>query len=110
MNKQKSPVEKRISVISFNQDEEIMRNYTSCMSAEERMANLQQLRETTQGKHESNRMQNFDSFSEQEEDNYRWLAKLSPEQHLINATALIKRIFADKLKLNPNIGTKLTFE
>lgn len=62
------------------------------------------------GENESNRMQNFDSFSEQEDDNYRWLAKLSPEQHLINATALIKRIFADKLKLNPNIGTKLTFE
>jgi hypothetical protein len=87
-----------------------MQNQTANMNPEELFAYLQQLRETTQGKYESNRMQNFDSFSEQEDDNYRWLANLSPEQHLINATALIKRIFADKLKLNPIIGTKLTFE
>jgi len=49
----------------------------------------------------------FNSFEEAEEDNYKWLASLSGEQHLINAVALIKRIYAEDLKKHPKIGNKL---
>lgn len=52
----------------------------------------------------------FTSFDSMEDDNYRWLASLTPEQHLLNATALIKRIFADDLKKNPHIGTTIHFD
>jgi hypothetical protein len=50
----------------------------------------------------------FNSFEEAEEDNYKWLASLTGEQHLINAVALIKRIYADDLKKHPKIGNKIT--
>lgn len=52
----------------------------------------------------------FNSFQEQENDNYKWLASLTPVEHLQNATALIKRIFADSLKQNPTLGTNLTID
>ncbi len=52
----------------------------------------------------------FNSHVEMEEENYKWLASLTPEQHLQNATALIKRIFAEDLKNNPRIGNKLYFD
>jgi hypothetical protein len=61
---------------------------------------------TTDGKS----IQVFSSFDKQEEDNYKWLATLTPEQHLQNATALIKRIFAEDLRRNPKLGTKLTID
>jgi len=38
------------------------------------------------------------------------LASLTPEQHLKNAVALIKRIYAKDLRLNPKIGNKITFQ
>lgn len=57
----------------------------------------------------NNSVRFFASFDEMEEDNYKWLANLTPEQHLENATALIKRIFAEQLKTNPLIGTKIYF-
>lgn len=50
----------------------------------------------------------FNSFEEAEEDNYKWLASLTGEQHLQNAVALIKRIYAKELKKHPKIGNKLT--
>jgi hypothetical protein len=50
----------------------------------------------------------FNSFEEAEEDNYKWLASLTGEQHLQNAHELMKRIFAEDLKKNPTVGTKLT--
>jgi hypothetical protein len=56
------------------------------------------------------RLYSFKSFSNQEEDNYRWLAGLTPEQHLINAIHLIKRIYAKDLSRNPRIGNKITFK
>ncbi len=60
---------------------------------------------------ESNRtVKFFSSFEEMEDDNYKWLATLTPEQHLQNATANIKRIFAEDLKKNPRIGNKIIFE
>jgi hypothetical protein len=49
----------------------------------------------------------FNSFEEAEEDNYTWLASLTGEQHLQNAVALIKRIYAEDLKKHPTIGTTL---
>jgi hypothetical protein len=49
----------------------------------------------------------FNSLEEAEEDNYKWLASLTGEQHLQNAHALMKRIFAEDLKKNPTVGTKL---
>ena len=58
---------------------------------------------TTKGKH----LSIFNSFEEAEEDNYKWLASLTGEQHLQNAHELMKRIFAEDLKKNPTVGTKL---
>ncbi len=52
----------------------------------------------------------FNSFEEQEKDNYSWLASLNPEQHLYYATQLIKRVFANELKANPTIGNKIKFD
>ena len=52
----------------------------------------------------------FSSFAELEEDNYKWLASLTPEQHLQNATALIKRIFADDLAKHHHPGNVLYFD
>lgn len=49
----------------------------------------------------------FNSFVEAEEDTYKWLASLTGEQHLQNAHELMKRIFAEDLKKNPTVGTKL---
>jgi len=49
----------------------------------------------------------FNSLEEAEEDNYKWLASLTGEQHLQNAHELMKRIFAEDLKKNPTVGTKL---
>jgi hypothetical protein len=50
----------------------------------------------------------FNSFEEAEEDNYKWLASLTGEQHLQNAYELMKRIFAEDLKKHPKIGNKIT--
>ncbi len=52
----------------------------------------------------------FSSIGEQEQDNYKFLANLSAEQHLQNATSLIKRIFAEDLKKNPKLGTILIID
>lgn len=52
----------------------------------------------------------FSSFEDMEEDNYKWLAALTAEQHLQNAVANIKRIFADELRRNPRTRTKLYFD
>jgi|ERR1017187_5142391 predicted nucleotidyltransferase len=56
------------------------------------------------------RIRFFNSFEEQEKDNYSWLASLSPEQHLHYATQLIKRVFANELEANPTIGNKIKFD
>ncbi len=56
----------------------------------------------------SNRMHFFNSLEDQESDNYKWLTSLTPEQHLQNATQLIKRVFAEDLKKHPTIGNRIT--
>jgi len=50
------------------------------------------------------------TFEEADNENYKWLASLSPEQHLQNATRNIKRIFAEDLKKNPHIGSSLSID
>ncbi len=52
----------------------------------------------------------FSSFEEMAEDNYAWLAKHTPEQHLENAVAHIKQIYAEELLRNPHLGNELIFE
>lgn len=52
----------------------------------------------------------FNSLDEMAEDNYAWLATLTPEQHLQNAVAHIKQIFAAELRLNPKLGTNLKID
>ena len=51
----------------------------------------------------------FNSLEEQENDNYKWLASLTPIQHLQHATELIKRVFAKELKQNPTLGNRIKF-
>ncbi|MGE0638162.1 MAG: hypothetical protein AB7G44_07305 [Bacteroidia bacterium] len=52
----------------------------------------------------------FNSFEEQENDNYRWLATLTPEQHLNYTVQLIKRVYSEQLKENPKTGNTLIFD
>jgi hypothetical protein len=59
---------------------------------------------------DENTIRFFLSFTEQEKDNYSYLAGLTSIQHLQNATALIKRIFAEDLKKNPKIGNRIYFK
>lgn len=47
----------------------------------------------------------YDSIEEQEQ--IAWLASLSPEQHLMHATALIKRVFDDTLEANTGTDNQL---
>ncbi len=51
----------------------------------------------------------FNSLKEQEMDNYKWLASLSPIEHMQYGVENIKRIFADELRANPSLGVDLTF-
>lgn len=43
-----------------------------------------------------NRIKIYHSFEEEAEDNYKYLASLSPEQHLANIKKLIDRIYKNK--------------
>ena len=42
----------------------------------------------------------FHSFQEAEDDNNKWLASLTPDQHLQNAVVLIKRLYSSQLASN----------
>ncbi len=42
------------------------------------------------------RIKIYHSFEEEAEDNYKYLASLSPEQHLANIKKLIDRIYKNK--------------
>lgn len=52
----------------------------------------------------------FHSFEEQEKEEIKWLASLTPKEHLRNTTNLIKRVFAEDLKQHPKIGNKIYIE
>lgn len=52
----------------------------------------------------------FSSFEEMETENIKWLASLSPEQHLQYAVLLIKRVFAENLQKNPVLGNKILID
>jgi hypothetical protein len=45
-----------------------------------------------------NRIKIYNSFEEEAEDNYKYLASLSVEQHFKNAKNLIERVFSTYLK------------
>jgi len=51
----------------------------------------------------------YNSFDEMEQDDLKWLAGLSPEEHLQHATSLIKRVFSEQLEKYPEIGKHITF-
>ncbi|MCX6275627.1 MAG: hypothetical protein NTV09_10525 [Bacteroidetes bacterium] len=46
----------------------------------------------------------FQSFEEMNEADAEELAKYTPEQHLVHATSLIQRIYADELKRKFTVG------
>ena len=52
----------------------------------------------------------FNSIEQQEEEHYKWLASLTPEQHLQNAIANIKRIYAKELSEQITPSKELRFE
>lgn len=52
----------------------------------------------------------FNSIEQQEEEHYKWLASLTPEQHLQNAVANIKRIYAKELSEQIIPSKELRFE
>jgi hypothetical protein len=55
----------------------------------------------------SNSMHFFQSNEEEQLDHYKWLASLTPLQHLENGTKNIKRIYAEELRSNPSIEPNL---
>lgn len=52
----------------------------------------------------------FNSIEEMEQTELKWLAGLSPAEHLQNATSLISRIFSKELEKKPKIGRHIYFE
>jgi hypothetical protein len=52
----------------------------------------------------------FSTIQQQEEEHYKWLASLTPEQHLQNAVANIKRIYAKELSEQTTPSKELRFE
>lgn len=60
--------------------------------------NQQNLSEPVANYQTKNRIKIYHSFEEEAEDNYKYLASLSPEQHLANTKKLIDRIY----KNNPD--------
>ena len=60
--------------------------------------------------YKSKRMQFFSSFEAEDEANLIEQLKLTPEQRLANATALIKKIYSEELKQNRGLGTKIYFD
>ena len=52
----------------------------------------------------------FSSIQQQEDEHYKWLASLTPEQHLQHAVANIKRIYAKELSEQTTAPNELRFE
>ena len=52
----------------------------------------------------------YDTIDEMEVDELKWLAKLSPEEHIHHALSLIKRVYSEQLKNNPEIGKEINFD
>ncbi|WP_199120688.1 type II CRISPR RNA-guided endonuclease Cas9 [Pedobacter sp. ASV28] len=63
--------------------------------------NISSVEEPTVG-YGRNRIRIYNSFEEEAEDNYRYLASLTPEEHLANTKNLIDRIYSNKPNENPN--------
>lgn len=52
----------------------------------------------------------FSSYEEMDDDYYKWLASLSPEEHLQFAVTLIKRVFATDMKQFPVLGNEIIID
>jgi hypothetical protein len=52
----------------------------------------------------------YPSFQEMEEDELKWLAGLSPKEHLQHTTSLIQRMFSKQLEEHPKLGTRIYFD
>ena len=52
----------------------------------------------------------YNSVEEMEQDELKWLAGLTPEEHLQHATSLIKRVFSEQLEKHPRIGNRIFFD
>ena len=68
----------------------------------------QELNEPTVSYQTKNRINFYRSFEEETEASYKYLASLSPEQHLANAKQLIDRIYSEELK-NRSKNNKISF-
>lgn len=58
---------------------------------------------------ENRRIHFFSSFEEMENDNYKYWANLTPEQHLQNVTSFLEKIFSKEIKRNPTLGKRIYF-
>lgn len=56
------------------------------------------------------RIQFYSSFESADEANILEQLKLTPEQRLANACLLIKNIYAEELKQNKGLGTRIYFD
>ncbi|TKC01461.1 hypothetical protein [Pedobacter cryotolerans] len=61
---------------------------------------IKELNDSSVSYQTKNRIRFYNSFEEEAEDNYKHLASLNAEQHLINAKNLIERVFSNYLKDN----------
>ena len=57
-----------------------------------------------------NRIKIYHSFEEEAEDNYKYLASLSPEQHLANTKKLIDRIYKSKPDQASDKNKRINFD
>ena len=58
---------------------------------------------------EEKRIHFFSSIEDENKANHKYMASISPEEHLRNATDFIKRIFSKELKENPGLGNRISF-
>ena len=68
----------------------------------------EQLKEPSVSYQTPNKIRFYASFEEEAEDNFKYLAKLSAEQHLKNAKNLIERVFSKELK-NKKRNNRINF-
>jgi hypothetical protein len=87
----------------------VKRRLEGYMSNKKNFGSENEQNKTEEPKTEYKSLRIFESFEEQEEEN-RWFATLTPEQRLQHATDLIKRVFARQLKKNPKIGKRIYFD
>lgn len=70
--------------------------------------NDQKLSEPLVSYQAKNKIRIYNSFEEEAEDNYKYLASLSAEQHFKNAKSLIERVFSTDLE-NSSRSNRIIF-